>query len=830
MLSSIARDLRFARRSLLRTPAITAGAVLSIALGVAATTAVFGIVDAALFRPLPFHDADRLAVLFITRADPGASPARERWSWPRSRLVREAKSFDRVASFSATVLALTGDEPEPVNGEFISSSYWSTLRVAPFLGRAFVESEEVGASNHATAVVGYDLWRRRFGGDRGFVGRTIAANGVTLTVVGIAPPGFRGLSGRAQLWMPATIAPRATYADYLTTNQNFISVVAHLRPGATFDAARAELAVLGESIQRRAPSEANSPASRYSASLVPLAEARVDPSTRRPLLLLLAAVACLFVLSCANVAGLLLGRAVSRRREIAIRVATGASRARIVAQLVTEAALLAALGGALGILIAVPISTHATLPAAAARGANFYGAIGEFAAPRVDVRVLSFAIALTAMTALACGLVPALRATRVDLVSDLKDGPTNGGGASPRVAARQLIVAGEAALAVVLLFSSGLFVRSWQRTAGVDVGFEHSHLLTFLIHPSDVTYPPPRAAVLIAAVLDRIARVPGVDAASVDGCAPVGAGCATSTLYIAGRPEPRADAAPPVLRHYVGPDHFRTLGVPLLRGRVFDARDRAGGKRVAIINRTAAKRFWPNEDPIGRRVWFGGGSTFDRSDSAAEIVGIVGDVAYQRVDERPFQPDFYTPFAQFTYASRTVLVRSRVSPSALVPELRRAVHDVDSNLALFDVRAMDDLIGDSRARLTYQLRLLAAFSVVAIALAATGIFAVIAHAIGDRRREIGIRVALGATPALVVATVGGSGARPAVVGAALGVAIALLLGRFVAATTYGVRAFEPAVALVVVVTSLIIIALTSYLAARRALSVDAAEALKAEQR
>jgi putative ABC transport system permease protein len=645
-------------------------------------------------------------------------------------------------------------------------------------------------------------------------------------VIGVGPRGFRGLSGEAQLWIPATMAPHVSYADYLTTDQSFISVVGHLRAHTSFEVARAELALLGQAITRQIPRRTRDPAVQFSATLIPLADARIDPTTRRPLLLLAVAAGCLLILACVNVAGLLLGRAVSRRREIAIRIATGASPSRIIAQLLAEAFLLAIAGGIVGILIAIPLASHLELPPAPSNWTNFYRALAEFTAPRVDVRVAFFSVMLCTVTSFAFGIVPALRASRVDPAEDLKDGARSGA-SHGGTGTRGTIVAVESMLAVALLFCAGLLTASGYRLTRTKLGFEPSHLLTFLIRPSDVTYPPPKAAHLIARVLDEIERVPGVDAASVDGCVPVGAGCANSTLYIAGRPEPARDAAPPVLRHYIGPDHFKTLGVPLIRGRVFDANDRAGRNRVAIINETAARRFWPDEDPIGKRVWFGGGSNFDRPDSSAEIVGIVGDVAYQHLDRHPFQPDFYTPFAQFTYASRTVLVRSRITPAALLPEIRRAVRSANPDLALFEVRTIDDVLADSWAPLTYQTRLCVVFAIAALALAAMGIFAAITNIIGDRGRDIGIRVALGASPSRVLFSIGDHGARPACVGALLGLVVSLGVGRVLAASLFGVRPFEPVVTLVVMSATLFIIVVATLSAARRALAIDAAEALRA---
>jgi putative ABC transport system permease protein len=832
MLDALTRDARFARRSLVRSPVLSVAAVLSIALGVSATTSVFSVVDAALFRPPPLPAADRLAMIYVTRHRPNAPLGRERWSWARSRMLRErATSFSEIASFSVAVLAVTSaaSEPEPVTAELVSSSYWSTLRIPPIAGRPFTPDEDVGSGAHPVAIVGSDLWQRRFGRDAFLAGQTIGVNGVVLTVVGIAPTGFAGLSGRAQLWMPATMAPRLSYADYLVTNQNFISVVGRLRDGVTMDRARAELALVGDDIERALPNPSSNRETRFSATASSLTQARIDPTTRRPMFLLLAAAACLLLLACANVAGLLLGRGVSRRREIAIRVAIGASRGRIVRQLLIESGLLALSGGVIAVLIAIPMATRLVLPPSAFGGRNFYGAVGEFATPRTDLRVLSFCFVLCLLTTLAFGLFPALRATRVDLTSDLKDGSPGGRGelARLRVTPRHVVVAVEAALAVLLLSCAGLLIAGGRRLDATDVGFDRTHLLTFLIRPSEVTYQAPKAPALIDRVLSEIERVPGVVAATVDGCAPVGTGCANTTLFIVGRPAPKPDDAPPVLRHYVGPHHFAALGVSLLRGRVFSPADRAGAPRVTIINETAAKRFWPNEDPLGKRVWFGGGSNFDRPDSSAEIVGIVGDVAYQALDEHPFQADFYTPYAQFTYATRMVLVRTRGDPSALVPAMRRAAREADPTLALFDVQTMEERVRDSWARLSYQMRLLGAFAAAAMLLAGTGIFAVIAHSVSDRRREIGVRIALGATPAHILTSVGRHGARPAMIGVVVGLFAAVLAGRGLASSVYGVRALDPLVLAAVIAVAIIVTLLATYLAARRALAIAPVEAMRA---
>jgi putative ABC transport system permease protein len=391
---------------------------------------------------------------------------------------------------------------------------------------------------------------------------------------------------------------------------------------------------------------------------------------------------------------------------------------------------------------------------------------------------------------------------------------------------RHVLVGAETALALVLLVAGGLFAASLRALANTEVGFDRRNLIAFTVRPSDVKYPPSKAPALIASVLDEVRRLPGVEAASVDGCAPLSTGCANASLFIDGRPWASRDAAPFVLRHYVGPEHFRVLGTPILRGRAFKDGDRAGGQRVGIINETAAKRFWPNQDPIGQRVWFNGGSNFDRPDSAATIVGVVGDVAYQPLDDHPVQADFYTPYTQFTYASRTVLVRTRGDPRGAIAELRKAVQRASPELAIFDARTMEDHAGDSWTRVTYQATILAAFAAAALLLAAGGIFAVITQVIADRVHEIGVRIVLGAGPRNVLAAVGSHGLRPALLGLAVGLVAAIGVGRVFAAFLYGVPALDLEVLGIVATLVVLVVLATTYLGARRALSVSPMEALR----
>jgi len=671
---------------------------------------------------------------------------------------------------------------------------------------------------------------RRYGGDQSVIGRTVRVNGAPLTVVGVLPRGFLGVTGTAQLWIPTGLAPRLTYPEYLTSNQNFVSVVGRLRDGTSLTTARAELATVGAMIGKALPARDTVAGERVSATAVTLNEARIDPRSRTSLFVLLAAVAVLYALGCANVVSLLLGRALSRRREAAVRVALGIGARRLFAHYMAEGFALTAAGGSIGLLAAWWASAWVSVPLDAWGARNFYGSVGRFDQPAFDARVVLFGIALTCLTALVVSIPPALSALRVNVAVALKEGARGSGAAlasSRRITARGLIVAFEAALAVLLVASAGLLIDSFQRMRRTKIGVEAEHVLTFMIRPTEARIGTAAAPAFISRVLEAIGRVPGVESATVDGGSPV-SGTARSVLYIMGRPVPKPEDAPPVLRHYVAPAHFRTLGIPLLQGRGFTASDVAGAPRVTIISETAAKHFWPNEDPLGQRVWFGGGSSFDRPDSSAEVVGIVADVMYEPLDRRPNRASFYTPYPQFTYAWRYYFVRTSGDPLSLVPAIRQAVRSVAPDLPLLEVRPLTTLIGDSWTRHRFDAILFGGFGAVALLLAATGIFAVVAYAVEQRTREIGIRMALGARAGEVVSLVVQQGTLFPGIGLVVGLLGSLGATRLLRASLYEVSPTEPRVLVATVVLLGASALLACLVPAKRATRVDPIVALRSE--
>ncbi len=581
-------------RWILQARGLAIACAATIALGVGALTTTLGVADAALWRDPPFRAADDLVILVSTRRTASDAGRAERWSYPRiQRLRTSLRPETRLANFTTTDVSLTGtDLTEALRGEVVSPEYFDLLGAVPALGRGFSQAEDRVPGTNPVAVLSHDLWHRRFGGAAAVVGRTIEINRHPLKIIGVMPEGFRGLSDAAQFWIPTMMAPSISYDGYLTTDQNFISLVSRLPGGTTLTSLRTELAAVMPAIARALPSVDDDSTSVVSATATPLSQARIPADLRRAMQLLLGAVVVLYLLACANATSLLLGRALTQRREAAVRASLGSSTGALFRRYLTQGAILVLTGALAGLALAWVASTVA-IPMNAWGPRNFYGAIAGFSDPDFGWRTVVAWLGVTVATVALVAWAPAVATVRGNLTAHLRDGARSApasGLALRRPTARGAIVAVEAGLAVLLLAVGGLMIESFSRIRRTPLGVDPGRVLTFTLQPAETDPSPVAAAAFIERMLTSIATVPGVVSASVDGGAPV-SGSASTTLRIVGQPEPGPGQASAVLRHYVGPDHFRTLGIPIVRGRVFSDQDRAGHPRVVVISESAARRF-----------------------------------------------------------------------------------------------------------------------------------------------------------------------------------------------------------------------------------------------
>ena len=816
-------DLRYGIRSLVRMRAVAAIAVITLALGIAATTTMFSAAYAALLRPLPFADPDRLVLLFTTRTSPREGQTLSRWSFPLiRRLTSAVTSYESLASYTPSLVSLSGGgDPEQIDGEIVSPEYFPILRAEAALGRTFSAAEDGTPGDASVAILSDALWRRRYGADPSIVGGSVRINDVPLTVVGIMPARFLGLSEKSEIWIPRAMAPRLTYAEYLTTPQLFIAVVGRLAPRVTLEQANAELAAASASFTF----SDGEPETRFGAVVQRAGDARIEPSLRRSVLLLLAAAACVLLITCANVAGLLLARGRMRARELAIRLAIGAGRARIVRQLLVESLLLATAAGLGGAALAVwgVVGFAHYAPAVLWTGRI---TVSPFAAPTLDSRALLFAVGVTLITSVLCGLAPALDTARTQLTHVLKE-DDRGGGARRRVF--RLLVVGEVALAVLLLAGAGVLLESFARMQRLRGAFDADRVLTFWVRPPSSRYPVANGPATVERVLTAVEQVQGVQSAAVNRCTPF-TGCSRTILFVAGRQNDPA-TAPVVGRHYVSADYFRTLGIPLRAGRLLTVADRSGRPPVAVISESAARRFWPGEDPLGKRVWFGGTTgPFADPSRAVEIVGVVGDVRYEAADwpGASGRPEFYTSYLQFSFPDTMVMVKTRGAPAALVTALRRAVASVDPSLPIYDVLTLDERISGALARPRFNAGLVAGFAGAALLIAALGVYGMLSYSVSSRLREIGVRLALGAAPDRMVRFVLGEGLRLAALGVLIGLAGAIAAGRITRSLVVEVSPTDPRVLGAVAIAMLAVAALAALLPARRASAVDPMVVLRQE--
>lgn len=784
-------------RSFRRNPGTTAAAIVLAATGIGLFTIALTVADGALWRPLPFPNASQVVVLSSTHTSPRNVRVAVPWSFPRLQYVRERlTTVDLVSSHTSAALTYIGkDEPLEISGEVVSPQYFAALGATPARGRGFALDEDLPHAPQLVAVVSEAfLTRRRLAGDAIDIGSTIRLNGQLVSVIGVMPAEFRGIGGRADLWIPRVLVPRLTYPEYLTTNQDFITLVGRRRPDRSLAQVTEEIGRLASDAYREIPSDDVSPDVSVTGVAQSLGSARVRPATARAARLLLGAFGVLHALAMANLVALVLGGAVSRRREHAVALAIGATPGRLWRAQALEGVLLVVIGGVASLLalfsagLAFPV-----LDPLASLGRGF---LGTFSEVHAGPRMIAWWAAVTGGTAVVVSAIPASLVAMHSDVRHVREGAHSAaqtGLSWRRPGAGALILAVEAALAVLLIVFAGQLFASYRHMLAVNVGVEPDRVLTFELRPPETAVPPTRAVGFIDQVLDAIRTVPGVQSASVDGGAPL-AGSASAELHIVGRPDDPRTGAPVVLRHYVGPEHFATLGVPVRAGRSFTPGDVASSPRVVVISRSAAQQFFPSGDAIGQRVWFEG-STLTSPDSSGEIVGVVEDVKYDPLLDERTTASFYTPYAQFTYGWRVYFVRTSADPWLLRDAVAAAVHRVAPDLPLLNVRPLRQSLTNARSAPRQAAFLFSGLAALGMVLAALGVWAVVSHAIAQRERDMAIRLALGSTPGGVLRLMAREGMRFPVAGLLVGCVLSLGASGLLRALLYQVAPGDPRIVL-----------------------------------
>jgi len=797
-------DLRYAFRQLIKAPSFTAIAILTLALGIGACSAIFSVVNVVLLRPLDYPEPGRIVAIRETQLPqfPEFSVSPPNYlDWEK-----QTKSYEYLAAYGGANVNLTGEgEPERLVGVKATAHYFDAYGVKPVLGRMLLPEEDAQGKNHVV-VLSYPFWQRVFGGGRDVVGRAIQLNGEPHTVVGVAPVGF-GLTSKVDVWMPMAFKPDETAND--ARGGHYINVVGRLKPGVTVAQARAELEVIAAQLARQYPDSNKG----WGVFMMPLQDYSVR-DVKPVLYTLLGAVGCVLLIACANLANLLLARATARHREISIRAALGASRARLVRQLLTESVVLSLCGGAAGLLLA-------------RWGLDALLALAPTSLPRIteihlDSGVLLFSLALSVVTGLVFGIAPAWLAARADVNEALKQGTRGSteGGARGRL--RSALVVIEVTFALMLLGGAGLLARSFMQLAHVDPGFipENATLLRLSLPQKKYAMPEQQTA-FADALLDRVKALPGVQAAGITHSMPL-VGDYVLGFNIEGRPALDPSDLPSTNYYAITPDYFRAMGIRLIRGRGFTPQDDAKAPRVAIINETMARQHFPNEDPIGKRINITNGP-----DTWRQIVGIVGDIKQYGVDKAT-SAQSYEPFAQVPFNSLNVVIRTSGSPAALLGAIRPAVYAVDKDQPIGAIRPLEEIVADSIARQRFAVTLLTVFSLVALVIAAVGIYGVMAYSVVQRTGEFGIRMALGAQQRDVLRLVLIQGGKLIGLGLIIGLAATLAASRAMGSMLFNTSAQDPLTLGTITVLLGAVALVACLLPANRATKVNPIEALRSE--
>jgi putative ABC transport system permease protein len=786
-----------------KNPGFTLVAVLTLGLGIGANTAIFSVINAVLLKPLPYQDAGRLVQVSASDLQTKANGIAV--SFAKYEQVRaQSQSFESIAAYYPWTFSLvTGRDPEAISGTRVSLDFFRMLGVNPSRGRSFLPEEEQPGGRDV-AMVSNSFWHSHFGGDENLLGRVLTLDGKDVTVVGILPKTFNFpiQVPEPDIWLPRIDEIPTLSRVQIQTGAGYLGVIARLRPGTTLPAALAELKTI--SARYGAQFGSNVDGTKLGLDVVSLQDSLVG--TLRPsLLVLLAAVGFVLLIACANVANLLLARATAREREIAVRKALGASRMRLVRQLLIESVMLSLGGGVVGVLLcsALVPTLRAISP----------GAVPRLAETTVDAGVLLFSLALCLVTGIIFGLIPSLQAARKELQSSLKEGG-RGSSEGSRGRLRAGLVVAEVAVALVLMTGAGLLIESFTHLMRVDPGFTSRGVMTFPVSLPPARYgQPAQQAEFYRLLIEKVKSIPQVQAAGVTSHLPLAGAFRQVFFCPQGLACQGVGKDPIIALRQVSPSYFDAVRTPLLRGRVFTEADVAGSAPVAVINQTVATRYWPGQDPIGKHI------ANSRDMIQREVVGVVADVKFNTLNAASSE-EMYFPIAQFPWPFATLMVRSSANPEPLVAAVRQKISEVDPYLAVSGILSMDDVVSTSVAQPHMVMQFAGIFAGFALMLSAVGIYGVMNYSVNQRRQEMGIRVALGARPADILRLVVGQGMRLTLLGVACGVTVSLLLTRLLASLLFGIKGMDPAIfsgAAVVLVGSAL---LACYIPARRATQVD----------
>ncbi|HKE05698.1 MAG TPA: ABC transporter permease [Blastocatellia bacterium] len=831
-MNTLWQDLRYGVRMMAKKPGLTFIAALSLALGIGANTSMFSVVNALFFRQLPAPEPDRLMFVFNgSRNSPWATV-----SYPNYIDYRDRNEvFSELAAYGRITVSLgVDDRPDQINGAIVTGNYFDMLGARAALGRAISPEDDRTPNAHPVIVISNRLWRNRFGGGSEVIGREVALNGHRFTVIGVMPAGFEGaeILEKLDVYTPMTMKavarpPSGGFSGEMNPDllsqrgRGWMRMIGRLKPGVSIEQAQAGMAVIARRLEQAYPSENQG----IIATLFPVS--KVDPRGYRPLVmaatLLMSVVGMVLLIACANVANLLLARASARRKEIAVRLAMGASRLRLIRQLMTESILLALLGGLAGLLIAfwAVDLLKATPPPVGVFSFNL-----DFG---IDVRVLGFTLALSLLTGILFGLAPALGASRTDLLPSLKDESYQVVQSRRRFTMRNLLVIAQVALGLVLLIGAGLFLRSLWRIQDTHPGFDAQKVLTASLRINLLRYTKPQAREFYRRVIERVESVPGVQAASLARVVPISGDGRRGSFVLEGQGEQeindrisRGEGLPSVRLNIISPKYFQTMGVALTRGRDFTAQDDEGAPSVVIVNDSFARQYFAGQDPLGKRLRFG-----EPRNPWSEIIGVVRDSKYRELSE-DFGAIVYQALAQNHETGMTLHVRTAGDPLIVAGTLRREINSIEKNLPLTDMRPLTALIGSSLYPARMGAVLIGVFGSLALSLAAVGLYGVMSYAVSQRTREIGVRMALGAQTRDVLRLVLKEAMTLVVIGMVIGLGLAAALSRLIAGFLFGVGAMDLATFAAIPVLLAMVALLASYLPARRAMKIDPMVALRCD--